>query len=116
MPPRAAASPTPAAVNNWFAGGLGSAGDAVRLGRRLSGRAATAAALAEPCLGLAGLGRILLSLQSQPRAGGIGALRADPGGLPVGLQIAGPRLADALVLRAAKAFLAAQPFTVGPAQ
>lgn len=36
-------------------------------------------------------------------------------GLPIGLQIAGPRLADALVLRAAAAFLEAQPFTVTPA-
>jgi len=31
-------------------------------------------------------------------------------GLPIGLQIAGPRCADALVLRAAGAFLEAQPF------
>ncbi len=38
-----------------------------------------------------------------------------PDGLPVGLQIAGPRHADALVLRAAKAFLAARPF-VGAAE
>jgi aspartyl-tRNA(Asn)/glutamyl-tRNA(Gln) amidotransferase subunit A len=37
-------------------------------------------------------------------------LTAD--GLPVGLQFAGPRLADSLVLRAAEAFLAAQPFAV----
>lgn len=35
-------------------------------------------------------------------------------GLPVGLQIAGPRLADALVLRAADAFAKAQPFTALP--
>ncbi|WP_375458240.1 amidase family protein [uncultured Enterovirga sp.] len=33
-----------------------------------------------------------------------------PDGLPVGLQIVGPRHADALVMRAAKAFLAARPF------
>ncbi|MGL4287113.1 MAG: amidase family protein [Phreatobacter sp.] len=33
-----------------------------------------------------------------------------PDGLPVGLQIAGPRLADSLVMRAAKAFLEARPF------
>jgi len=32
-----------------------------------------------------------------------------PGGLPVGMQIAGPRHADALVLQAAKAFLAERP-------
>ncbi|AVO47612.1 amidase [Phreatobacter cathodiphilus] len=31
-------------------------------------------------------------------------------GLPVGLQIAGPRLSDPLVMRAARAFLAARPF------
>ncbi|MDB5416343.1 MAG: amidase [Rubritepida sp.] len=37
-------------------------------------------------------------------------------GLPVGLQIAGPRLADALVLRAAAAFLADQPFEIAPAR
>lgn len=36
-------------------------------------------------------------------------------GLPVGLQIAGPRLADDLVLRAAHGFLAQQPFSVTPA-
>lgn len=36
-------------------------------------------------------------------------------GLPVGLQIAGPRLADSLVLRAAAGFLAAQPFAITPA-
>jgi aspartyl-tRNA(Asn)/glutamyl-tRNA(Gln) amidotransferase subunit A len=35
-------------------------------------------------------------------------LTAD--GLPVGLQIAGPRLADTLVLRAAAAFESARPF------
>ncbi|RYJ02699.1 MAG: amidase, partial [Acetobacteraceae bacterium] len=40
---------------------------------------------------------------------------ATAAGLPVGLQIAGPRLADALVLRAAAGFLAAQPFVVLPA-
>ena len=33
-----------------------------------------------------------------------------PEGLPVGLQLAGPRLADDLVLRAAAGFLARQPF------
>ncbi|MBN8943412.1 MAG: amidase [Rhizobiales bacterium] len=33
-----------------------------------------------------------------------------PDGLPVGLQIAGPRLADPLVMRVARAFLAARPF------
>ena len=37
-------------------------------------------------------------------------------GLPVGLQLAGPRLADALVLRAAAGFLAARPFRVTPAE
>jgi aspartyl-tRNA(Asn)/glutamyl-tRNA(Gln) amidotransferase subunit A len=31
--------------------------------------------------------------------------------LPVGLQLAGPRLADRLVLQAAAGFLAARPFT-----
>jgi aspartyl-tRNA(Asn)/glutamyl-tRNA(Gln) amidotransferase subunit A len=36
-------------------------------------------------------------------------------GLPVGLQFAGPRLADSLVLRAGAAFLAANPFEVTPA-
>ncbi|MCB4823287.1 amidase family protein [Roseicella aerolata] len=36
-----------------------------------------------------------------------------PAGLPVGLQLAGPRLADSLVLRAAAGFLAAQPFAPG---
>lgn len=36
-------------------------------------------------------------------------------GLPVGLQLAGPRLADSLVLRAAAGFLAAKPFEVTPA-
>ncbi len=36
-------------------------------------------------------------------------------GLPVGLQLAGPRLADALVLRAAAGFLAERPFEVTPA-
>nr|WP_314075640.1 amidase family protein [uncultured Roseococcus sp.] len=36
-------------------------------------------------------------------------------GLPVGLQLAGPRLADALVLRAAAGFLAEKPFEVTPA-
>jgi len=40
-------------------------------------------------------------------------LTAD--GLPVGMQIAGPRLADALVLRAADTFLAAAPFNALPA-
>jgi aspartyl-tRNA(Asn)/glutamyl-tRNA(Gln) amidotransferase subunit A len=33
-----------------------------------------------------------------------------PAGLPVGLQIVGPRFADALVMRAAAAFLDAKPF------
>ncbi len=37
-------------------------------------------------------------------------------GLPVGLQLAGPRLADSLVLRAAAAFLAEKPFEVTPAK
>ena len=37
-------------------------------------------------------------------------------GLPVGLQFAGPRLADSLVLRAGAAFLAAHPFEVTPAR
>ena len=37
-------------------------------------------------------------------------------GLPVGMQIAGPRLADSLVLRAAAGFLAAQPFEITPAR
>jgi len=37
------------------------------------------------------------------------------GGLPVGMQLAGPRLADKLVLRAADAFLRAEPFTALPA-
>jgi aspartyl-tRNA(Asn)/glutamyl-tRNA(Gln) amidotransferase subunit A len=36
-------------------------------------------------------------------------------GLPVGLQLAGPRLADSLVLRAAAGFLAEKPFEVAPA-
>jgi aspartyl-tRNA(Asn)/glutamyl-tRNA(Gln) amidotransferase subunit A len=36
-------------------------------------------------------------------------------GLPVGLQFAGPRLADTLVLRAAAGFLAEKPFEVTPA-
>ncbi|TCZ55946.1 amidase family protein [Roseicella aquatilis] len=36
-----------------------------------------------------------------------------PAGLPVGLQLAGPRLADSLVLRAAAGFLEARPFTPG---
>ncbi len=40
-------------------------------------------------------------------------LTAD--GMPVGLQIAGPRLADSLVLQTAQAFLAAHPFAVTPA-
>ena len=35
-------------------------------------------------------------------------------GLPVGLQIAGPRLGDAMVLRVAAAFLEAQPFNERP--
>ena len=35
-------------------------------------------------------------------------------GLPVGLQIAGPRLGDAIVLRVAAAFLEAQPFNEWP--
>jgi aspartyl-tRNA(Asn)/glutamyl-tRNA(Gln) amidotransferase subunit A len=34
----------------------------------------------------------------------------DGQGLPIGLQIAGPRCTDALVLRAARAFLEARPF------
>ena len=34
-----------------------------------------------------------------------------PNGLPVGLQIAGPRHADALVLQVAKAFVSEQPFS-----
>ncbi|WP_431271714.1 amidase family protein [Dankookia sp. P2] len=34
-------------------------------------------------------------------------------GLPVGLQLAGPRLADGLVLQAAEGFLAARPFLPG---
>ena len=37
----------------------------------------------------------------------------DGQGLPIGLQIAGPRCADALVLRAAGAFLEARPFRPG---
>lgn len=37
----------------------------------------------------------------------------DSAGLPIGLQIAGPRCADALVLRAAAALLEARPFTPG---
>lgn len=37
-------------------------------------------------------------------------------GLPVGLQLAGPRLADSLVLRAAAGFLAEKPFEVTPAR
>ncbi|MFZ4410767.1 MAG: amidase family protein [Paracraurococcus sp.] len=36
-----------------------------------------------------------------------------PAGLPVGLQLAGPRLADGLVLRAAAGFLEAMPFAPG---
>ncbi len=38
-----------------------------------------------------------------------------PAGLPVGLQIAGPRFTDARVLGAAAAFLAARPFVILPA-
>lgn len=38
-----------------------------------------------------------------------------PAGLPVGLQIAGPRFADGRVLGAAAALLAARPFTIRPA-
>lgn len=37
-----------------------------------------------------------------------------PEGLPVGLQIVGPRLSDPLVMRAARAFLEAQPFAALP--
>jgi aspartyl-tRNA(Asn)/glutamyl-tRNA(Gln) amidotransferase subunit A len=36
-------------------------------------------------------------------------------GLPVGLQLAGPRLADSLALRAAAGFLAERPFKITPA-
>ena len=35
-------------------------------------------------------------------------------GLPVGLQIAGPRLSDEMVLRVAAAFLEVQPFNEWP--
>jgi aspartyl-tRNA(Asn)/glutamyl-tRNA(Gln) amidotransferase subunit A len=35
-------------------------------------------------------------------------------GLPVGLQIVGPAYGDALVLRAARAFEQAHPFTLPP--
>jgi aspartyl-tRNA(Asn)/glutamyl-tRNA(Gln) amidotransferase subunit A len=35
-----------------------------------------------------------------------------PSGLPVGLHIVGPRYADALVLRAARAFETARPFVM----
>jgi aspartyl-tRNA(Asn)/glutamyl-tRNA(Gln) amidotransferase subunit A len=38
-----------------------------------------------------------------------------PGRLPVGLQLTGPRLGDAALLRAAAAFERAAPFTDAPA-
>jgi len=37
-----------------------------------------------------------------------------PDGLPIGLQIVGPRLSDPLVMRAARAFLTARPFAALP--
>ena len=43
-----------------------------------------------------------LPVQHDPAAGGDGAVRVHPAGLPAGLQIVGPRHADALVLRAAR--------------
>jgi aspartyl-tRNA(Asn)/glutamyl-tRNA(Gln) amidotransferase subunit A len=49
------------------------------------------------------------NLTQQPAASIPCGLTRD--GLPVGLQIVGPRYADALVLRAARAFEAAQPFS-----
>ncbi|HXZ92630.1 MAG TPA: amidase [Burkholderiales bacterium] len=48
------------------------------------------------------------NLTQQPAASVPCGLTAE--GLPVGLQIVGPRYADALVLRAARAFESAQPF------
>jgi len=57
------------------------------------------------------------NLTQQPAASVPCGLTAE--GLPVGLQIVGPRYADALVLRAARAFESAQPFPMpdvsGPA-
>jgi len=50
------------------------------------------------------------NLTQQPAASVPCGLTAD--GLPVGLQIVGPRYADALVLRAARAFESAQPFAM----
>jgi aspartyl-tRNA(Asn)/glutamyl-tRNA(Gln) amidotransferase subunit A len=50
------------------------------------------------------------NLTQQPAASVPCGLTAE--GLPVGLQIVGPRYADALVLRAARAFESAQPFAM----
>ena len=51
-----------------------------------------------------------LSIQPDAAAGGIGPCGLTKHGLPVGLQIVGPRYADARVLRAARAFESLQPF------
>ncbi len=49
------------------------------------------------------------NLTGQPAA--VAPCGFTAGGLPVGLQIVGPRFADALVLRAARAYVAAHPTT-----
>ena len=55
------------------------------------------------------LDAVHLPVQPDAAAGGDDSLRPDQGGLPVGLHIVGPRYADALVLRAARAFESVQP-------
>ena len=51
-----------------------------------------------------------LSVQPDPAAGSLRALRPHRGGLPVGLQIVGQLHDDMTVLKAARAYEAAQPF------
>ena len=51
-----------------------------------------------------------LPVQPHPAARGVHSLRLHQGRPPVGLQIVGPRYADALVLRAARAFESVRPF------
>lgn len=53
-----------------------------------------------------------LSLQPDHAARHQRALRFTKAGLPIGLHIVGQRFADALVLRAARAYEQAQPFAM----
>ena len=59
----------------------------------------------------------MVQVERSPALKYTGLARAvpTPAGLPVGLQIAGPRFADGRVLGAAAAYHAARPFEIRPA-